>query len=67
METVENDHTFEVLERLVEEGKILSYGAAIGDSEQSHEISEILLNDRRGGFYKSLSVVWRRSRFRSVC
>ena len=50
METVENDHTFEILERLVEEGKILSYGAAISDSEQSHEISEILLNDRGVGF-----------------
>ena len=47
---VENDSTFEVLERLVEEGKILSYGAAIDDSEQSYEISEILLKDREVGF-----------------
>ena len=46
LSTAENDSVFEVLERLIEEGKILSYGAAIDDSEKSFEISEILLKDR---------------------
>ena len=46
LSTAENDSVFEVLERLIEEGKILSYGAAIDDREKSFEISEILLKDR---------------------
>ena len=43
---VEKDHVFEQLERLVEDGKILYWGAALDNSEDSSELVEILVKDR---------------------
>jgi len=47
---VEEDYVFEQLERLVEDGKILYWGAALDDSEDSQELVEILINDRESPF-----------------
>ena len=47
---VENDYVFEQLERLVEDGKILYWGAALDDSKDSQELVEILINDRESSF-----------------
>ena len=46
----EQDYVFEQLERLVEDGKILHWGAALDDSENPQELVEILINDRESAF-----------------
>jgi len=43
---VEMDGAFESMQRLKEDGKILCWGAALDDTNQSGEIAEILIDDR---------------------
>ena len=43
---VENDESFEALEKLKENGKILSWGASLDFCEEMNEVGEILIRDR---------------------